>query len=228
MTSKASLIAAASGLLLAACANKPAPTQDVTVSLEAISCDQSFTRSRAKSIGLDPEKPLTIDFEVQRSSPCRLDGNGNKQLYEVVALPSSTGPYLVTVASPKIGGSAFAPTAVTLDGAEQVRQIYDHDAFLNRGNSLMAIFQAEPEDRYLVISSNAGVAGDVKTEIQTVISSQSHYNAGFGTTSTMYFGREQQGGYTLSHTGKVSITTRAAPDRSISDNAGRSATTKPR
>ncbi|MCE7998057.1 MAG: hypothetical protein HEP70_04285 [Rhodobiaceae bacterium] len=227
MISKAGFITAASCLLLAACANKPIPTQDVTVSLATVSCDAEFTRSRAKPIGYDPEEPVTLDFEVQRTSPCKLDSDGNKQLYEVISLPNSAVPYLVTVASPKIGGSAFAPTAVTLDKDEQVRRVFDHDAFLNRGSRLMAMFEAEPEDRFLVISSNAGVAGDVKSEIQTVISSQSHYNAAYATSSTLYFGSEQQRGYTMSHTGKVSVTTQAAPDRSLTQPNNRSTTTKP-
>lgn len=227
MKLKTSLITGASCLCLAACANKPIPTQDVTVSLETVSCDDEFTRSRAKPIGYDPEAPVTLDFEVQRTSPCKLDSDGNKQLYEVISLPNMTVPYLVTVASPKIGGSAFAPTAVTLDKDEKVRSVYDHDAFLNRGSRLMAMFEADPEDRFLVISSNAGVAGDVKSEIQTVITSQSHYNVGYATTSTLYYGSEQQRGYTLSHTGKVSITTQAAPDRSLTPTNTRSTTAKP-
>ncbi len=216
MKSTTTFFVAVGALGLTACANTPPPTQDVTVSLATVSCGEDFTRSRAKPLGFDPEKPTTLDFEVQRTSPCKLDSDGNKQLYEVVVLPATDGPYLVTVASPKIGGSAFAPTAVTLDQDEQVRQVYDHDDFLNRGSRLMASFEALPEDRYLVISSSAGIAGDVRSEIQTMINAQTHYNAAYATSSTLYFGSEQQSGYTFSHTGKVSITTQAAPDRSIS------------
>jgi|GEM_PF-2694265 len=209
---------AASSFLLAACANKPPATQDVTVSLASLPCEQEFTRDRSTPIALDLEKPVTLELEVQRTSPCKLNAVGDKHLYEVVTLPTASVPYQITVSSPKIGGSAFAPAVVLLGQSEDVRRVFEQDAFLNRGSKLALSFEGTPDDRYLVISSNADVVGNSRTEIQTVISTQSQYNAGFGTTTNLYFGSEQQSGYTFSHTGKVTVTTMSAPDRTLARN----------
>lgn len=209
--------ALAISVMLIACAPTKAPTQAVTVSLQSVACKDGFTSSHARPITLNPKEQTALEVEVSQASPCKLDANGNKQLYEVIALPFTTSPYLVSVSSEKIGGSAFAATAVTLDDTEQVRQAFNHDRFLNRGRKLMLHFEAHPDERFLVISSHADVVGDVRKEISTVISSQSHYNAGFGTTSTLYFGSENVGGYTFSHTGKVVVATTAAPNRALNE-----------
>jgi len=226
MRSFATFAVVASGILLAACARTPPPTQDVTVSLATLSCDQAFTTSRAKPVGLDPEDPVAIEFDIQHSSPCKLDTASNKQLYEVVRLPSADSPYLLTISSPKIGGSAFAPTVATLSQTEDVRRIYAHDAFLNRGNKLSLSIEAAPEDRFLVVSSHADIVGDQRSEITTHITSQSHYNAVSGISTNLYYGSESQRGYTMSYTGKVIVTTMPAPSRALEPPSSRPSTEK--
>jgi hypothetical protein len=203
-------------LLVAACVKHPTPVAPI-LSLEHTTCQPTPALAAALPITFNPEERTSINFDVDRGSPCLQKSGSQKQLYQLVALPRSATMYLVTVASQANGHGIFAPTLITFkeDGSE-VRELSQSD-FLFRGTNLSAKIEVQTEERYLMVASNPASVGESTTQINGLTHRQgSFYNGAAGVRFNT--GREQQTDYKYSHAGKVMVSTQALPNRSVSRN----------
>ena len=197
---------------LAACAPKPEIVAPV-YSIGSKTCSSEADISTALPIGFNPEKPEVIEVRIDNSSPCVEKPGAERQLYQLIELPVTGTPYLVSIGSKINGGGIFAPVLSTIDSEGNALRRIDQSSFLFRGSSLTAKLESKPNERFLVIASNPTSVGDTSMRINSLISSQTAYSNGFA--YQINSGRETRTNITYSHSGLVSVSTHPLPNRSI-------------
>jgi hypothetical protein len=207
------LVAVSLLLVLAACAPKPEIVAPV-YSIGAKTCSAEIDISTARPISFNAEEPEAIEVRIDGSSPCVEKPGSERQLYQLIQLPVTSTPYLVSIGSKINGSGIFAPVLLTLDSEGNAKRQIDQSSFLFRGSSLTAKIQSQPDEHFLVIASNPASVGDTSMRIDSLVNSHTTYSNGFA--YRVNTGHETRTNVTFSHSGLVSVSTHSLPNRSIS------------
>lgn len=202
-------------LFAAACA----PRQEIVppvYSLNKDSCEDKPKLVSALPIGFNPEEIVSIDLRIDQTSNCLSGENNESQLYQVIKLPSTSAPYIITVGSQPNGQSIFAPSIATLLDTGEIIREFDQSNFLFRGGKLTTKLKVEANEQYLMVASNPASVGESTTQITNLINRNSGYSNGI--IYNYNTGAENRSSYQFSHAGMVTVTTQALPSRSLSSD----------
>ncbi|MDX5365368.1 MAG: hypothetical protein LPK88_02940 [Alphaproteobacteria bacterium] len=195
-------------LLLAACAEK-APDLAPLVQIAPPSCASQPDLGRALPVAFHAEEktePVTVTITEQ--SPC-LAEDGSKSLYEVFALPSVAHSIIVTVRSLPSTSGILAPRIVTLDAeGNRIRQV-DRESIHFRGKALTAMLRTRPEEKYMLVTSDADVVGGDISRVSGAVHQQMISSGAF--MVAVYTGSESVASMTYAHNGTVEVSARPIP-----------------
>jgi len=196
----APLASGAAVLVLAACAVKPpAPITE----LDTRACSTAFDLSAATPLVLDA--PEAVEIDMGANSHCVTEVNGGGYVYAAFALPASETPYTLTVQSVRVGEAQFAPRALTLDKSGQKLQELPLARFSQRGAALQGtvFVAAQAGERFLVVRSEPGRVGEVRSENAQSVNSTPIVSGGL--VFNYMSGAETQLHTTLALNGKLSV-----------------------
>lgn len=195
-------------LLLSACVQTP-PDLAPLVQIAPSSCAARPDVGRAVPIAFHAEEktdPVTVTITEQ--SPCLAD-DGSKSLYEVFALPPVAHSVIVTVRSLPSTSGILAPRIVTLDAdGNRIRQV-DRESIHFRGTALTAMLRTRPEEKYLLVTSDAEVVGGDISRVSGAVHQQMVSSGAF--MVAVYTGSESVASMTYAHNGTVEVSARPIP-----------------
>lgn len=110
-----------------------------------------------------------MEVVVDASAPCVQAPDGSRSAYIAVALPTKTEPYVLSVRSTILGQTVFAPRIALLDGTGRTVREIPRSIFMFHGTSLYAAVRSHPDERYLVVYSDASTVGQTKTQVHEAV-----------------------------------------------------------
>lgn len=113
-----------------------------------------------------------MDITVDAGAPCVQAADGSRSAYVAVALPATSGPYVLSVRSQILGQTVFAPRMELLDGEGHVVRDIPRSAFMFHGASLYAATRSHADERFLVVFSDAGTVGQTKSQVHEEVNQQ--------------------------------------------------------
>jgi hypothetical protein len=192
---------------LAACVPPPPPI----VSLDDRACtpapDFTLARPLSLSAGTIPNNGATVVFD--QNSPCWQPASGKRSAYALLTLPDSLDPFLVGVTSLLQGQTLFAPHLYMLDEGGNPLRDMPRDSFLFHGSSLYLGIRAYPNERYLLIASEADTVGTQESQIRdgTNVTTTSSGGIYF----SIHTGFETNQNYTYAVNGTVTVVASPIP-----------------
>lgn len=129
----------------------------------------------------------------------------------VFLLPDSAESYLLDVTSVPRGATLFSPQLVLLNAGGSIERQVPRESFLFHGETLRAAVRARPQERYLVVASDAASVG--RPAWRFGASTQSFavpLGAGF---FTVHGGSEQTSELMHAHNGRIVVHAAPLPDR---------------
>lgn len=176
--------------------------------LQAKGCDTQWNTANARNIQVDALRGVEHRFEA--GSPCLALSEGGAATYTVFRLPRFREDYTLQIDSQLIGRSLFAPEVMTLDAAGNVLREVSFERFSLRGDRLqttMFFSQDNASEQYLLMRSARQVVGH---EERRVVSGSFIIPVVAGVLPFLYMqGTEEEGEYTYSYNGVVSLQARS-------------------
>jgi hypothetical protein len=207
----ASVLILASGGLLAACSNTPAPPPVVSLDARICTARPDLAGARALPLeapsdgGVPSGKGVTVPLAADAA--CLKPAGGEKRVYALFKLPESAAPYIITIASDPVGSGLLSPYAETLDQEGRVLRVVQRDSFMFHGAALAVGLRSHPEEQYLLVASDPASVGQTVSQIAGTTQVTT---SGTGTIFfTLHTGSETTRTLTYAHSG--SITVKAAP-----------------
>lgn len=188
-------------LLATGCASRgPAPVTRI----ESPRCDTGWNLESAVVLELDPARPENLRFDA--ASRCFAARGGAPVNYAVLRLPRFRKAWMLTLESPIVGQSLFAPEVLTLDADGQVLRRLPFERFSMRGEHLEAsLFVGEENapERFLLVHSAIQAVGQGGTQ---VVSGAFVIPILTGLIPLVYMqGTERERSYTLAHSGQMRL-----------------------
>lgn len=203
-------MAGAGFLVLIGC-NTPPPPPPVIALASTKTCVDAPELGNATPLAFDPGEAKKLDISIDENSACLRTADGMKSLYAVVDLPSPGQGYMLSVSSAPQGAGIFSPHVLLLDASGKILRSIAREDFIYRGASLTAIFRAHKDERYLVIASDPKSVGKEDERVTGRTSQTTGSNGTF--FFTVYSGSESKSIQTFSHSGKVTLTAQAIPNK---------------
>ena len=208
-------IAVAPVLLLQACASTPPPAPPSAVlSITGKTCTSE--PSLKDAISLTPVKAkayYAVSTLVDAGKPCLVAGDASSN-YVVYALPAHGENHTVTVGGVEEAIRTFAPSVSLLDADGKVTRAFADDRFATYGNILGVQFVPQPQERYILVSSNPALVGKAVNTFETRIATSYGYTPAtaysYGGSYSTQHGMEGAHNRVFSHEGYVSVTIQAA------------------
>lgn len=157
MRGATSMLGMALLLALAGCSSGPAPVTRVT----APNCATTPVLGGAPRLEL-AAGPRTLTFDA--TSPC-LDLPVGRAVYVGFALPDNPVPYRVLLLSVPQGDTLFSPRVVTYAADGQPYRRVAREVFTLRGGLLRAMVELQPDEKFMVVSSDPASVGSEVTEV---------------------------------------------------------------
>jgi hypothetical protein len=190
-------------LALCGCASPPPPI----VGMEGRSCTAVPEFAGAHQLKLASGNAVTVDLD--QNTPCWEASDGGKSAYVVFALPDNIEPYLVTVTSPALGQTLFAPRLIMLDGFGNRQREMSRDSFTFHGASLYLGIRVYPGEKYLMVASDPNAVGQQVSQIRD--GTQTTTTSSGGIYFTIHTGFETNQSFTYALNGRVIVAAELIP-----------------
>lgn len=154
-----------------------------------------------------------MDVAVDAGAPCVQAPDGSRSAYVAVALPATSVPYVLSVRSAILGQTVFAPRIELLDGEGHVVRDVPRSAFMFHGASLYAAVRSHPDERFLVVFSDAGTVGQSKSQVHEEVNQQTFMSVTPTAVVSMNVntGNDHTIAFTYDDNGKLTITATPLP-----------------
>lgn len=147
-----------SAVVLAGCVTAP-PPPPALFTYDRSDCGAE--PNLAPAIGLTPEKEKVL-YEVLTpigpASGCLIRG-GKPTPYVIYALPSDTGNKIFDVGAVIESARIFAPEVTTLNEKGASVRTFARDKYNYRGSLYSVQFEARPEERYILVTTDSELVG---------------------------------------------------------------------
>lgn len=210
-----SFLAIAPILVLQACASVPvAPPSVAVLDLSGKTC--AAEPSTKDAVSLTPVKKLayySVATLIDGTKPCLTTGAASSN-YVVYALPAHGENHTVTVGGVQEPIRTFAPSVSLMDADGKITRTFADDRFAILGNTLGVQFRPLPQERFILVQSNAALVGKAVSTFETRLVTSQGYAAptpySYGYSYSQERGTEGKHERTFSHEGYVSVTVQAA------------------
>ena len=194
---------ALAALVLYGCASPPPPI----VGIEGRNCATTIEFGGAHQLRLASGNAVTVDLD--QDTPCWQANDGGRSAYVVFALPDNIEPYLVTVTSPALGQTLFAPRLIMLDGLGNTQREMPRDSFAFHGSSLYLGIRVYPSEKYLMVASDPKAVGQQVSQLKA--GTQETTASSGGIYFTIHTGFETNQSFTYALNGRVIVSAEPIP-----------------
>lgn len=202
-------------MMLCACASAPppAPPSEAVLTIANKTCADEPALTDAISLTPSDKKSMSaVSTLVDAAKPC-LTKAGVSSNYVVYAIPQNGDNLIVTVGGVQEALRTFAPSVSLLDASGKVTRAFADDRFAVLGETLGVQFRPTPQERYILVYSNAALIGKSISTVETRLSSSSGYapataySAGYSYQTSR--GVEGKHDRMYSHEGRVNVIVQA-------------------